>query len=361
MTGLQNKQPSLGCYILSHPLHLQRLPAMNDSVYSTRLTPCVKPMRLWAISFLWLALIAPAIAQTYPAKPIRVLAGFGTGGGSDAMVRLVSAQMSSVLGQAVNIDNKPSTGSLSAINEAKNAPADGYTLLAADNGALVFNLAMYKKLPYDPASFAPIGVMARTPLLLVTNPNAGFKHVRDMLDKAKTQQTKIAYASPTLGSPFHVAMEMLKNRAGVDIVRVPFGSDAAALKDVLAGLVELTVIDLPSALPHIRSGKLQVLATFANKRMSIAPDAPALNELGYKDIDTYLWQSLLVSAATAKEVQTRLSQAMQTAMAQNAVRKNLVDNGWEVLASDPGLMTAIIAADTRIWSKSIKDAGISIE
>ncbi len=303
----------------------------------------------------------PAAAQNFPVKPVRVLAGFGAGGGSDAMVRLVSAQMASQLGQAVNVENKPSAGSLQAATELASSPADGYTLFAADNGMLVYNAALYKKLPYDSAAFAPIGVMARTPLMLVASPSAGFKHVRDMLDKAKTAQNKIAYASPGTGSPFHLAMELLKIRAGVQFARVPFGSDAAALKDVLAGQIDLTVIDLASAMPHIRSGKLQVLATFSNRRVNAAPDAPALNELGYKDVESYLWQGLLVSAATPKEIQTRLSQAMQTAMSQAAVRKNLPDNGWETLASDPALMNAFIAADTSVWHRLIKEMGMKLD
>jgi tripartite-type tricarboxylate transporter receptor subunit TctC len=223
---------------------------------------------------------------------------------------------------------------------------------------MVYNAALYKKLPYDASALAPLGVMARAPLMLVTHPGAGFKHVRDMLDKAKTAQPKIAYASPSVGSPFHVAMETFRKRAEVPFVRVPFGSDAAALKDVVAGQVDLAVIDLPSALPHIKSGKLQVLATFANRRLNAAPDAPSVSELGYKDLEAYIWQSLVVPAATPKDVQTRLSNAMQSAMGQNAVRKNLSDNGWEILSSDAGLMSAFIAVDVRIWHKNIKEAGI---
>ena len=308
-----------------------------------------------------LSLAASAAAQTFPTKPVRMLANFAAGGGSDVMVRQVGAQMASQLGQAVNVENKPSAGSLQAAKEAATAPADGYAIFVADNGALVYNPALYKKLPYDPAAFAPLGVMARAPLLLVSHPGAGFKHVRDMLDKAKTQQPKLAYASPSAGSPFHVAMEMFKNRAGVQFVRVPLGSDVAALKDVLAGLVDLAVIDLPSALPHIRSGKLQVLATFANRRLSAAPEAPALSELGFKDIEAYLWQSLAVAASTPKEVQARLSQAMQTAMSQGALRKSLTDSGWEILASDPALMKAFIAADASVWHRLIKEAAISAD
>ncbi len=313
----------------------------------------------FVLAAFWLA--APTAAQTYPTKPLRMLAGFGAGGGSDAMLRQVSAQMASQLGQTVTVENKPSAGSLAAATELAKAAADGYTVFAADNGVMVYNTALYKKLPYDAAALAPIGVMVRAPLLLVANPAAGYKHVRDMLEKAKTAQTKLAYASPGIGSPFHVAMEVFKNRADVKFVRVPFGSDAAALKDVLAGQVDLSVVDLPSALPYIRAGKLQVLASFSSRRVSVAPDAPAVNELGYKDAEAYLWQSLVVAAATPKEIQARLSQAMQAALAQGAVRKNLQDNGWEILASDAPLMSALIAADNRLWHRLIKEAGISAD
>lgn len=319
-----------------------------------------------ALGWLFLALTAvslaaPVAAQTFPTKPVRMVASFGAGGGSDVMVRQVGAQMASQLGQAVTLENKPSAGSLQAAKEVVSAAADGYTIFVADNGALVYNTALYKKLPYDPAAFAPIGVMARAPLLLVSHPSAGFKHVRDMLDKAKTQQPKLAYASPSVGSPFHVAMQMFQSRAGVSFVRVPLGSDVAALKDVVAGLVDLAVIDLPSALPHIRSGKLQALATFANRRLTAAPDAPALSELGFKDAEAYLWQSLAVAASTPQDVQARLSKAMQASMSQGAVRKSLTDNGWEILASDPALMKAFIAADASAWHRIIKEAAISAD
>jgi tripartite-type tricarboxylate transporter receptor subunit TctC len=321
----------------------------------------LKPRSFLAFIALSAWLSASAVAQNFPNKPVRMVAGFGAGGGSDAMVRQVSAQMASQLGQAVNVENKPGAGSTAAVADLLAAPADGYTIFAADNGVMVYNAALYKKLPYDAAALAPLGVMARAPLMLVTHPGAGFKHVRDMLDKAKTAQPKIAYASPSVGSPFHVTMETFKKRADVPFVRVPFGSDAAALKDVVAGQVDLAVIDLPSALPHIKTGKLQVLATFAGRRVNAAPDAPSVSELGFKDLEAYLWQSLVVPAATPKEVQTRLNQAMQSAMAQNAVRKSLQENGWEILASDAGLMSAYVAADTRVWHRLIKEAGISAD
>lgn len=301
-----------------------------------------------------------ALAQTYPSKPVRIVAGFGAGSGSDVMLRQVSTLMAAPMGQALNVENKPGAGSVQIVSETLGAPADGYTVMAVDNGVLVYNAALYKKLPYDPAAVAPIGVIARAPLMLVAYPGAGFKHVRDMLEKAKGP-TKLTYASPPVGSPSHVAMGAFKKRADVPLVRIPFGSDAAALKDVLAGSVELAAIDLPSAMPYIRSGKLQVLATFSSKRVNAAADAPSLSELGYKDMEAYIWQSLAVSAATPKEVQAKLAASMQTALGNAGLRKSLSEAGWEILASDAGLTSAYIAADTRVWHKLIKEAGISAD
>jgi tripartite-type tricarboxylate transporter receptor subunit TctC len=302
-----------------------------------------------------------AQAQTYPTKPVRWVTGVAAGGGSDAMLRQVSAQLTIQLGQPVSVDNRPSAGSLNAASEVAKAAGDGYTLLAADNGLLVLNSALYKKLPYDANSFAPVGVMVRTPLMLVASPLAGYKNAKEMLDAVKANPGKIAYASPGTGSPFHLAMEMLRSRAGLQIIRVPFGSDTGALKDVLAGQVAMTVIDLPSALPHIKAGKLQVLATFAAKRQALSPDAPTMSELGFKELEAYLWQSLVVPAATPKEVQAKLMQAMQSALAQPNLRKSLSETGWEILASDANLMNAFIAADTRVWHRLIKEAGISAD
>jgi tripartite-type tricarboxylate transporter receptor subunit TctC len=314
------------------------------------------------LSFAFTSFISLAAqAQTYPTKPVRWVTGVAAGGGSDAMLRLVSAQLTIQLGQAVNVDNRPSAGSLNAAGEVAKAIGDGYTLLAADNGVMVFNPAVYKKLPYETSNFAPIGVMVRAPLMLVASPTAGYKNAKDMLDAVKANPGKIAYASPGTGSPFHLAMEMLKSRAGIQLIRVPFGSDTAALKDVLAGSVALTVIDLPSALPYIKAGKLQALATFSSKRQALAPDAPTMNELGLIDLEAYLWQSLVLPATAPQEVKAKLTQAMQSALSQASLRKALQAIGWEILASDANLMNAYIAADTRVWHRLIKEAGISAD
>jgi tripartite-type tricarboxylate transporter receptor subunit TctC len=321
-----------------------------------------QPMQLPICLALCLGMLGSlAMAQNFPAKPLRYVTASAAGGGTEAMLRTVTAQMAKELGQTIAVDNKPSAGGIAAVMEVLRAPADGYTLLAADNGMLVHNPAVYKKLPYDPNAFAPLGVIARAPLMLVASQQSGYKTAKDFLDAVRANPGKVAYASPGTGSPGHLAMEVLRSRAGMQMARVPFGSDAAAVKDVLDGSLPVMVIDLPSALPHLRAGKLIALATFSKNRVNAASEAPTVAELGFINFEAYMWQGLAVPVATAKDVQTKLAQSMQAALGNSAIRKSLADTGWEFLASDPGLMTATIMVDSRVWHRIIKDSGISAD
>lgn len=319
--------------------------------------------RLWALlaSVFFAVCATPALSQTYPSKNLRVLVSASASGGTDAFVRAVGTQLGVQLKQGVTVENKPASGSQMAAIETAKAPADGYTLLAADNGTLVMNPAVYKKLPYDVAGFAPISVMARAPLVLVASKDSGYKTAKEMMDDAKANPAKLGYASPGTGSPYHLAMEMFKVKSGLTIARVPFGGDVAALKDVLAGSLALTVTDLPSALPHLRAGKLQALGVFSSRKLAALPDVPTMAELGLRDTDAYLWQALMVGVSTPQEVQTKLSQSIVAALGNAALKKNLQDAGWEILASDAGLMGALIATDSIVWHRFIKEAKISID
>jgi tripartite-type tricarboxylate transporter receptor subunit TctC len=274
------------------------------------------------------------------------------------MIRVVAAAMSESLRQQVVVENHLGAGGLAAASTAAKAASDGHTWLAADNGLLVFNAAIYKSLPYDKSSFSTIGLMARAPLLLVASPQAGLKNAKDMLDTAKANPKQLNYASAGMGSPSQLAMELLAKRTGLQFVRVPFGSDVAALNDVVAGQIAMTVADLPSALPHIRAGKLQVLATFTPRRLPNLADAPTMAELGQPDMNVYLWQGLAVHAKTAPDIQAKISQSLQAAVAQASVRKRLSDAGWEILASEPGFAQAYVGAETINWYRVIKEAGI---
>jgi tripartite-type tricarboxylate transporter receptor subunit TctC len=314
---------------------------------------------------LLLALVATAAhaqSPNYPNKPVKWVVGYPAGGGTDFLARSIAAQMSIQMGQAIVIDNRPGAGAIIGADITAKSPADGYTVFTADNGVLVYNPALYKKLPYDPLKdFAPIGLMARAPLLIVAAPSAGIKDAKELLDYLKKNPGKLSYATPGNGSPHHLAMELFKSRSGLSVVHVPYRGAAPAVQDVMGGQVPLMMIDTSSGMPHIKAGKLLPLAILSAARIPQLPDVPTLAELGYKDVEAYAWQGLVVPAHTPKDVQLKLNADMQAALNNPAVRKKLFDAAWEPVPSDAAAMAAYTAAETRVWHKLIKDQGISLE
>jgi tripartite-type tricarboxylate transporter receptor subunit TctC len=308
------------------------------------------------------AISGSAQAQTYPDKPVKWVVGYPAGGGSDFLARTVSAQMSAQMGQPVIIDNRPGAGASIAADIVAKSPGDGYTLLSADNGVLVYNPVLYKKLAYDPVrDFAPIGLMARVPLIIVAAPNAGIKNAKELLAYLKSNPGKLSYASPGNGSPHHLAMELFKSRSGTFIVHVPYRGAAPAVQDVMGGQVPLMMVDASVGMPHIKSGKLIPLAVMSAKRIGQLPELPTVRELGFKDVEAYAWQGLVVPKSTSSDIQAKLSTEMQAAIANPAVRKKLTDAGWEPVPSDANLLSAYIAIENSVWRKLIKERGISIE
>lgn len=308
------------------------------------------------------AATATAQTQNFPNRPVKWVVGYPAGGGTDFLARSIAAQMSVQMGQQVIIDNKPGAGAIIGADLTAKSPGDGYTVFTADNGVLVYNPALYKKLPYDPIKdFAPIGLMARAPLLIVAAPNADIKNARELLEALKKSPGKLSYASPGNGSPHHLAMELFKSRSGLFLVHVPYRGAAPAVQDVMGGQVPLMMIDTSSGMPHIKAGKLVPLAILSAKRIAQLPEVPTMVELGYKDVEAYAWQGLVVPASTPKDVQLKLNTEMQAALNNPAVRKKLFDAAWDPVPSDAGMMAAYTAAETQVWHKLIKDRGISLE
>ncbi len=315
-----------------------------------------------ALTLLFFVGLQPAAwAIEFPYNALRWVTHSASGGGSDAMVRAVAAVMGESLGKPVIVENQLGAGGLPAASLVLKAGNDGHTWLAADNGLLVFNAALYKSLPYDKSSFTTLGLIARAPLVMVTSPQAGLKSVKDMLDAAKANPSKFNYASIGIGSPAQLAIDLLSKRAGVQFVRVPLGNDVAALNDAMAGQVSFTVVDLPSALPYLRAGKLQALAVFTPRRISGLPDVPSMAELGLPDLSVYVWQGLAIPAKTEADAQAKISKALQSAIALPSLRKRLSDAGWELLANDGGFASAYLGAETVTWHRLIKEAGLRAE
>lgn len=308
-------------------------------------------------------LVVPALAQAqaWPNKPVRWVVAYPAGGGSDFLARQLAPQLGKQLGQTLVIDNRPGAGGIIGTDNAAKSAPDGYTIVTGDNGAMVFHSAMYKKLPYDPKDLVPVGFMARFPLILAVNPNAGLTSARQLLDEVKKNPAKYSYASPGVGSPHHLAMELLKDRTKSFIVHVPYRGTAFALQDVISGQVPMMVLDTAAGLPQIRSGKVKALAVMSKKRIPSLPDVPTLDEIGIKDFEVTAWQGLFVPKGTPADIVTRLSAEMNKAINVPEVKARLEDFGLDVTPSDGPALTSFLQKETTFWHALIKERGLSAE
>jgi tripartite-type tricarboxylate transporter receptor subunit TctC len=306
--------------------------------------------------------LAGAQTASFPSKPIKWIIGYPPGGGSDFIARTIGAQMSAQMGQTVLVDNRPGAGAIIAADLAAKSPGDGYTVFTADNGVLVYNPVLYKKLPYDPGKdFAPIGLIARGSLIVVAAPNADIQNANELLSKLKSNPGKYSYGSAGNGSPHHLAMELLKSRLGLFVVHVPYRGTAPALQDVMSGQIPLMVVDASSGLAAIKAGKVIPLVSLSAQRVAQLPDVPTMVELGYKDVVASAWQGLVVPASTPKDIQAKLSAQLQAAINNPAVKTKLYDTAWDATPSDGASMAALTAQESKIWQLVIRDRGIALD
>ena len=300
-------------------------------------------------------------ADTWPSKPIRWVVAYPAGGGSDFLARQLAPQLGKQLGQTIIIDNRPGAAGMIGTDNAAKSPPDGYTIVTGDNGAMVFNSAMYKKVPYDPKDLAPIGFMARFPLILAVNPGAGFTSAQQLLDAIKKNPGKYSYASPGIGSPHHLAMELLKDRTGSFVVHVPYRGTALAVQDVISGQVPMMVLDTAAGLPQIKGGKVKALAVMSKKRIASLPDVPTLDELGIKGFEVTAWQGLFVPHGTPPEIVARLTQEMHKAITTPEVKARLEEFGLDVAPTDGPALAAFVQQETTFWHALIKERKLSAD
>jgi tripartite-type tricarboxylate transporter receptor subunit TctC len=310
-----------------------------------------------------LAASAAAFAQaTYPAKPVRWVVGYPAGGGTDFLARTVGAQVSQQLNQPVLVDNRPGAGAIIASENVARSAGDGYTVFSADNGVLVYNPALYKKLPYDAEKdFALVGMMGRSPLIITAAPNTGIADAKALLAALKTSPGKYSIATPGTGSPHHLALELVQREAGVSMLHVPYKGGAPALQDLMGGQVALMMLDLPSGVSAVKAGKVIPLLAMSAERVPQLPNIPTAKELGFANVEAYTWQGLVAPAATPKEVQARLGTELQKAMAEPGVRQKLYDAGWEARPADATEMTRYTDAERKKWHALIKTRDIKLD
>jgi tripartite-type tricarboxylate transporter receptor subunit TctC len=315
----------------------------------------------WFAAILALALPLAAAAQPYPSKPIRWILGYPPGGGTEFIARSVANALSAQLGQPIVIENRPGAAAIVGAEAAARSAPDGYTLFMADNGTFVYHLGIYKKLPYDPnRDFIPVGTIVRGYMLLLTGPN-GPKTVQELVDSARSQPGKLNNASNGSGTAHHLAMELLKQRAGVNIVNIPFKGTAAVMQEVMSERVAAGFADLSAARGAIQGGKVRPLAVASKKRLAGLPDVPTFEEAGFPDFEVFFWQGIAVPAGTPREIVNRLSAELIKSLQTGEVHKRLTDAGMEVLPTSSEQMAQLIRSDQAFWVPLIKNLGISVD
>ena len=308
-----------------------------------------------------LALISfNAAAQPYPSRPITLVVPYTPGTGIDIIARTVGPRLSERWKEAVIVDNKPgASGNIGAATVAK-APPDGYTLMVTVN-TFTITPALYKSIPYDPVKdFAPVGRVANGNVALVVN--AAALPVRNLEElKVAARERKLNYSSPGNGTPQHLAVELLKQRLGIDILHVPYKGAAQALTDLLGGQVQLAVLPVHTALPHARAGKLTVIAVSGESRSVLAPDSPSFAELGLKnlDIDLYFW--IAGPAGLPREIVQKWNQEIASILSAPEVRETLMKQGMVPAPGSPEEISAQIRADVERWKKFIAETGITAD
>lgn len=312
-------------------------------------------------ALLALALPLVAAAQAYPTKPIRWILGYPPGGGTEFIARNVAQTLAPLLGQQIVIENRPGAAAIVGAEAAARSAPDGYTLFMADNGTFVYHLGVYGKLPYDPnRDFAPVGLITRGYMLLLTGPN-GPQTLKELVEKAKAEPGKLNNASNGSGTSHHLAMELLKQRAGIDIVNVPYKGTAAVMQEVMSERVATGFADISAARGALAGGKVRPLAVAAKKRLAALPEVPTFEELGYPDFEVYFWQGIAVPAGTPPEIVSRLSAELVKTLQTPEVHKRFTDAGMEVLPTSPEEMAAIIRRDQAFWVPLIKRLGIRVD
>nr|WP_157400795.1 MULTISPECIES: tripartite tricarboxylate transporter substrate binding protein [Ramlibacter] len=303
-----------------------------------------------------------AYAQTYPAKSIRWVVPYPAGGGSDFLARTIGQQLSTQAGQTVLVDNKPGGNTAIAAVDVARSPADGYTILSADNGTMVFNPALYSKLTYNPESdLVPVTLMGKFPMILVVGPGSDAKDARDFIAKAKARPGSVNYGSAGAGSPHHLAMELLKVHAGLHMVHIPYRGAAPALADLAGGQVPAMMVDLAAGAGFIKGGKIRALAVANPTRLPQLPDVPTFAELGFKNVEAAAQVGIVAPARTPADVVNALQKQVAAAINTPAVRQKLVDFGIEPVASTPQDYADLNRSEVARWHKLIRDQKISLD
>jgi tripartite-type tricarboxylate transporter receptor subunit TctC len=319
-------------------------------------------MKRLFIAFLLVIFAGAAAAQgSYPNKPLHLIVGYAPGGPTDIVARLVAAKMQESMGQPVIVENKPGAGSNIASEYVVKSAPDGYTLLVGSI-ANATNMVVYKHLSYDTLrDLAPITQLMSAPSVLVVTPGFPAKSLQELIALAKRNPGKYAFASTGSGGSPHLAGEMLKMRAGIDLIHVPYKGAAPVQADLIGGQVQMAFETALSVVPHVQSGQLRAIAVASNKRLAQLPDVPTMAEAGLPDFEVSSWNGLFAPAKTPPEIIARLHEAAVKALAAPDVREKFTAQGAEAVGSTPEDFHAYIRAEIEKWGKVVRASGARVD
>ena len=303
-----------------------------------------------------------ASAQSYPSKPVRLVSPYPPGGANDILARIIGQKLGENLGQQIVIENRGgATGNIGADYVAKAAP-DGYTLLMGQASNLTINISLMSKMPYDPVKdLAPVTLVATTPNLLVVHPSLPVRTVKDLVALAKAKPGSVNYASSGSGSAGHLAGELFKRVAHIDMVHIPYKGAAPALTDVVAGQAQLYFTSPISAQPFVKGGRLRMVAVTSLARSPAMPDIPTVAESGYPDFDVVSWWGILTPAGASKDIIAKLHTEIVKVLAMAETRAKFADQGADVASNTPEQFAAYIKSEIAKWAKLIRDLGVKSE
>lgn len=317
----------------------------------------------WRLAvILGLCVAAPAMAQTYPTKPIRFIVPFAPGGSTDLVARLLAQRLPERLGQTVIVDNRGGAGGVIGAELAARAPADGYTIVLGSPGPLTINPNLLAKMPYDTLrDFSPISLATISPFILVVHPSLPVKSVRDLVALAKAKPGQLNYGSAGNGSVGHFSAEQFKSLAGVDLVHVPYKGAGPAVADLMGGQLQLMFENLPTVLPHIRSGRLRALAVGTKTRSALVPEYPTIAEAGVPGYESSTTFGVLAPAKTPVIAINRLNQEIVKILSSPDIKERLSAQGLEAAGSTPQQYTTHLKQELAKYGRIVKSAGIKIE
>jgi tripartite-type tricarboxylate transporter receptor subunit TctC len=313
-------------------------------------------------SWLLLACSAIAQAQSYPAKPIRMIVPFPAGGGSDTIGRILGQKLGERLGQQVVVENRPGAGGSIGADLAAKAPPDGYTILLGSTSELVQYPNVNPKIPYSPTrDFAPVALVGTVPLVLIVHPLLPARNVQELIGLAKARPGQINFGSAGNGSTTHLAVELFLLMTGTKMTHVPYKGSPQAVTDLVAGNVQLGIPTMPAALGFIQAGRVKALGVSTAKRTPVLPNVPSLNEAGVRGYDTALWTAVLLPAGASREIVSRLNAEIRKVLELADVRETLAKQGAQAQPSSPEDLSAYIRAELAQWAKVVKAADIRLE